>query len=100
MTLSVAQPVLDVAALQMVGVFNLLNLNNLLAGAVLFNGTWQGLLGETYGPEVVIESIDLTADSAGLDLINGSGGTLYSNSSINAVLVFRMHVGLLPPLES
>lgn len=99
MTLGVSQSVLDVATTQMVNAFNVLPLNALLAGTVLFNGTWQGPWGETYGPEVVIETIGLNADNAGMDLHNGSGGVLYSNSTINAVLLLRLHNGLSPAWE-
>lgn len=99
MSLGVSQGVLDAATQQIVNALNLFDLNNAVAGTVLFNATWQGLLGETYGPEVVIQTMDFSAEEAGIDLANGAGGSLYSHNNIEGVLLFRWYNGFLPPIE-
>lgn len=99
MTLAVSQAVIDTASAQLLNALSTLDINSSLAGTPLFDGTWTGIGGETYGPEVVLQTIDLTADSAGIDLNNGNGGLIHSASIANSEILFRIHNGFLPPLE-
>ena len=99
MTVAVSQQVLDAASSQLLNVLSDFDINGVLAGTVLFDATWSGPSGEVYGPEVVLQAIDLTADSAGIDLHNGAGGLIHSASDAQTRIMFRVHNGFLPPLE-
>lgn len=99
MTVAVSQQVLDTASSQLLNALSDLDINAILAGTLLFDGTWSGPSGEIYGPEVILQTIDLTADSAGIDLENGNGGLIHSASVAQSQVMFRVHNGFLPPLE-
>ncbi|MDX1693605.1 MAG: hypothetical protein R3208_07555 [Ketobacteraceae bacterium] len=99
MTVAVSQEVIDTASGELMLALSDFDLNGLLAGTTLLDGTWTGASGEVYGPEILLQAVDLTADSAGIDLENGNGGLIHSSSRLVSQILFRIHSGFLPPLE-
>ncbi len=98
LTVSITQQGLDFAMGQIVNALNGADLNALVAGSMLYDTTWKGLFGETYGADGFVRDISLSANSFGLDLQNGNqAGFDGSISNIHIGLTLRMHNGFLPP---
>jgi len=98
LTVKVTQNGLDAAMDQVVNALNGLDLNSLIAGSMLYDGTWQGLFGETYGADGFVRNITMSAKEFGLDL--AAGNNIGFDGIINTVhikLTLRLHNGFLPP---
>ncbi|CBL44897.1 hypothetical protein HDN1F_13140 [gamma proteobacterium HdN1] len=99
LTVQISQEGLNAATKLIVNVLNETDLNSAVAGTELYNGTSKGLFGETYGPDGYIKSIELSAESVGLALQNGSSAHFSAHlSRIRLELTLRSHNGLLPPV--
>ncbi len=76
-----------------------LDLNALMANTKIYDTTWKGPSGETYGADGTLNSLQIgAADNFKLVLADGGdigfSGTI---TNIHAVLTLRLHNGLLPP---
>jgi len=97
-TVKVTQNGLDVAMEQVVNALNGLNLNALMAGSMLYDDTWKGLFGETYGADGFIRNISMSAKEFGLNLATGNNiGFDGVIDDIHIQLSFRLHNGFLAP---
>ena len=97
-TVNITQQGLDTAVWGVVNALNGADLNQLLGGTALYNATWTGLFGETYGADGFVKDISLSVDSLGLDLQAGNRITLAGDiNHLHIALALRMHNGLLPP---
>lgn len=100
LTVKITQQGLDFAMIQIVNALNGLDLNSLAAGSMLYDSTWQGLFGETYGADGFIRNIELSAQEFNMDLADG-GAAAFDGiiTNVHAVITLRMHNGFLPPTE-
>lgn len=76
-----------------------IDLNALMANTVIYDTTWKGPSGETYGADGTLNSLEMgMADNFKLTLGNG-GDVAFSGTitNVHAVLTLRLHNGLLPP---
>ena len=100
LTAKVTQSGMDIAVDEIVNALNGLDINSLVAGTELYNGTWKGLFGETYGPSGFIRTISLSAQDFNLDLNNGnSAGFDGTISNVHAAITLRSQNGFLPPVD-
>lgn len=98
LTVQITQEGLNFATKQIVNALNGADLNKLIAGSMLYDATWKGLFGETYGADGFVRTISLSANSFDLALQNGSSANFDGNlSNIHVGLTLRMHNGFLPP---
>lgn len=96
----VNQAGLDFALGQVVNAINGTDLSGVMGAEPLFDETWKGAFGETYGSDAFIDSISLSANSISLDLADGGQNQLAGDiSTAHMVLRLRIHNGLLPPTE-
>lgn len=100
LTAKVTQNGMDVAVAEIVNALNGLDINSLVAGTELYNGTWKGLFGETYGPSGFIRTMSLSAEDFQLDLNDGnSAGFDGRISNVHAAITLRSQNGFLPPVD-
>lgn len=98
LTVRITQHGLDFAMGQIVNALNGTDLNSLVAGTTLYDSTWKGLFGETYGADGFVRDISLSANSFGMDLQDGNQAGFVGNiSNVHITLTLRMHNGFLPP---
>ena len=98
LTVRITQHGLDFAMGQIVNALNGADLNALIAGTMLYDTTWKGLFGETYGADGFVHDISLSAESFGMGLQAGNRATFEGNiSNVHIGLTLRMHNGFLPP---
>lgn len=98
LTVRITQEGLDFAMGQIVNALNGADLNSLIAGTMLYDATWKGLFGETYGADGFIRTVSLSANHFGLGLRAGNQADFDGSiSSVHIGLTLRMHNGLLPP---
>lgn len=98
LTVRITQHGLDFAMGQIVNALNGADLNALVAGSMLYDTTWKGLFGETYGADGFVRDISLSANSFGLGLQAGNKASFNGNiSNVHVGLTLRMHNGFLPP---
>ncbi|MCG8667867.1 MAG: hypothetical protein MI867_00510 [Pseudomonadales bacterium] len=100
LTVKVNQDGLNVATAEIVNALNGMDINSLIAGSELYNGTWKGLFGETYGPSGFIRNMSLSAQEFNLDLNNGNNADFDGViSNLHAAITLRSYNGFLPPLD-
>ncbi len=98
LTVKITQSGLDFAVDQVVNILNGLDLNSLVAGSMLYDSTWQGLFGETYGADGFVRNLSISASDFNMDLANGgSAGFDGRINTAHVQLTLRMHNGFLPP---
>lgn len=98
MTVQITQEGLDFAMGQIVNALNGADLNALVAGSMLYDSTWKGLFGETYGADGFVRSVSLSANSFGMGLQAGNKASFEGDiSNVSVGLTLRMHNGFLPP---
>lgn len=98
LTVRITQQGLDFAMGQIVNALNGADLNSLIAGSMLYDSTWKGLFGETYGADGFVRTISLSANSFGMDLQAGNQAGFEGNiSNVHIGLSLRLHNGFLPP---
>lgn len=99
LTVKVTQAGLDIAVAEIVNALNGMDINSLVAGTELYNGTWKGLFGETYGPDGFIKNLTLSAQEFNLDLNDGNNADFSGViSNVHAAISLRSHNGFLPPI--
>ena len=94
----VNQSGIDFASSAIINALNGMDINSLVAGTTLYDNTWQGPSGETYGADGFLDGLTMSAGAFKLDL--GPDGTSQFNGTINTAhlqLRLRLHNGLLPP---
>lgn len=98
LSVKVTQGGLDFAMNQVINALNGTDLNALVAGTMLYDATWQGLFGETYGADGFVRNITISVADFNLDLANG-GNTSFDGriNTAHVQLTLRMHNGFLPP---
>ena len=94
----IKQSGLDFAMGAVVNILNGLDFNALIGGTPIYDTTWKGPSGETYGADGFIDDLDLSTQNFGMTL-GENGDSSFSGHIINvhAVLRLRLHNGLLPP---
>lgn len=98
MTVQITESGLNFATKQIVNALNGADLNALVAGTMLYDSTWKGLFGETYGADGFVRTVSLSANSFDLDLQPGSRADFDGNiSNVHVGLTLRLHNGFLPP---
>lgn len=100
LTAKITQAGLDIAVVEIVNALNGLDVNSLVAGTELYNGTWKGLFGETYGPDGFIKTLNLSAREFNIDLNDGNNADFDGEiSNVYAAITLRSHNGFLPPIN-
>lgn len=100
LTVKINQSGMDIAVDEIVNALNGMDINSLVAGSELYNGTWKGLFGETYGPSGFIRTMSLSAQDFDLDLNNGNSAAFDGTiSNVHAGITLRSYNGFLPPLD-
>ncbi len=76
-----------------------IDLNSMLANTSIYDTTWKGPSGETYGADGVLNSLQIgMADNFKITLGDGGNMSLSGRiTNVHAVLTLRLHNGLLPP---
>lgn len=98
MTVQITQEGLNFATKQIVNALNGADLNALVAGSMLYDSTWKGLFGETYGADGFVRTISMSASDFGLGLLPGSAANFDGTiSNLHIGLTLRLHNGFLPP---
>lgn len=98
LTVRITQQGLDFAMGQIVNALNGADLNSMIAGTMLYDSTWKGLFGETYGADGFVRTVSLSANSFGMGLQAGNQATFDGSiSNVHIGLTLRMHNGFLPP---
>lgn len=89
---------IDFALSAMVNILNGIDFNSMLAGTKLYDSTWKGPSGETYGADGSLDSLTMSASSFNLAL-GDQGNSAFSGriTTAHAKLTLRLHNGLLPP---
>lgn len=98
MTVRVTEGALDVAMVEISRALIGLDLNALIAGAMLYDDTWIGPLGETYGADGFVRTVDILGSEFGMEFTDGGNATIdgsVTNTRIEITL--RLHNGFLPP---
>ncbi len=96
----VNQSGIDFAIGQVINAINGTDLSGVMGSEPLFDSTWKGAFGETYGSDAFIDSLSLSANSFTLDLADGGQNYIEGDiSTAHMVLRLRIHNGLLPPTE-
>ncbi len=89
---------MDLATNRIINLLNGLDLNKIVGGATLYDSTWKGAFGETYGADGFLQSVSVSASAFKLDLKPGGNGDFTGTiSNAHASLMLRLHNGLLPP---
>ena len=70
-----------------INALNGMDINSLVAGTTLYDNTWQGPSGETYGADGFLDGLTMSAGAFKLDL--GPDGTSQFNGTINPPLPVR-----------
>ncbi|CBL44382.1 hypothetical protein HDN1F_07990 [gamma proteobacterium HdN1] len=97
-SVEITQRGLDFATKQIVNALNGADLNPMIAGTMLYDSTWKGLFGETYGADGFVRQVELSAERFDLDLQNGSAASFDGRlTNVHIALTLRLHNGLLPP---
>ena len=100
LTVKITQDGLDIAVAEIVNALNGMDINSLVAGTELYNATWTGLFGETYGPSGFIRTLNLSAESFALDVKDGNNADFDGRiSNLYAQITLRSYNGFLPPLD-
>lgn len=98
MTVQITQAGLNFATKQVVNALNGADLNSLVAGSMLYDSTWKGLFGETYGADGFVRTVSLSANAFDLGLEPGSRANFDGDiSNVHVGLTLRLHNGFLPP---
>lgn len=98
MTVQITQEGLNFATKQVVNALNGADLNALVAGSMLYDSTWKGAFGETYGADGFVRTISMSANDFSLGLVPGSAADFDGDiSNIHVGLTLRLHNGFLPP---
>ena len=90
---------IDFATRQIVNVLNGMDLSGVISAmGPLYDTTWTGPSGETYGADGFIVGLTLSANSFDLDLGEAGSNTFVGNINVAHIqLQLRLHNGLLPP---
>ncbi len=89
---------INFATSKIINVLNGLDLNKQVAGRKLYDNTWTGPSGETYGADGFIDSLSISASAFNLNLGNGGNSSFNGTlTTAHAVLRLQLHNGLLPP---
>ncbi len=98
LTVKINQAGLDFAMVQIVNALNVADINSLVAGTELYDSTWQGAFGETYGADGFIKTLQLSASEFNMHLSNGVNAAFDGViPNLDIEITLRMHNGLLPP---
>lgn len=98
MTVQITQEGLNFATKQVVNALNGADLNALVAGSMLYDSTWKGVFGETYGADGFVRTISMSANDFSLGLEPGAQANFDGDiSNIHVGLTLRLHNGFLPP---
>lgn len=98
LSMRVNQSGLDIATNRIISMINGMDLSATVGAAPLYDTTWKGPSGETYGADGFIDDLTLSAQSFNLNL--GAGGTSAFDGVISYAhlqLRLQLHNGLLPP---
>ncbi|MBP9713842.1 MAG: hypothetical protein KBD60_09165 [Sterolibacterium sp.] len=89
---------LDFALSSVVNILNGLDLNSMIGGSKIYDTTWKGPSGETYGADGFIDAMSMSAESVGMQLGNNGDSALNGKlTMVHIALTLRLHNGLLPP---
>lgn len=98
LTVRVTEQGLNFAMVQIVNALNGADLNSLVAGSMLYDDTWSGLFGETYGADGFVRRLSISASDFGMDLQNGNNASFNGTiTNAHVELTLRLHNGFLPP---
>ncbi|MCG8668111.1 MAG: hypothetical protein MI867_01760, partial [Pseudomonadales bacterium] len=98
MTVRVTTEALDVAMVEIARALNELDLNPLVANYMLYDDTWLGLFGETYGGDGFVRTVDILGSEFSMNFTDGGNANIegtITNSRVEITL--RLHNGFLPP---
>ncbi len=98
MSVRVTKDALDVAMVEISRALNNLDLNPLVAGTMLYDDTWKGLFGETYGGDGFVRTVDILGSEFSMDFTDGGNATIEGSITNSRVeITLRLHNGFLPP---